>query len=230
MRTCDEVKKVSVAQEEKNKNWEALINDGDNYGGVDYSPIERLLIESIKNKTILKIQDGFMFSKNGELDPNHGKNLAELIASFEPLKGITSLIITHNGLGPDAVTIFSEAPILACVDYLHLGSNRLGDEGAKIIAQSPLWENLKYLNLECNGIGPQGARVLASSPYLKKLTSLSLVDNRMGDVGVLTIAKSSLVTYLDYLHLGGNRLKDPATKSAIKELSQLNHIQTLKIF
>ena len=227
---CEQNEKVTVTQKGKIKNWEDLVNDGDNYGGEDYSPLEKLLIESIKNKTILKIQDSFLFFKTGEQDPAHGKNLAELIARFNPLKDITSLIVAHNGLGPDAVETLSESPILTRIEYLHLGSNRLGDEGAKVIAQSKRWENLNYLNLECNNIGLEGPRALAASPYLKQLTSLNLVDNRMGDEGVLAIARSPLVEHLDYLHLGGNRLKDPSTKNSVKESLQLAHIQTIKIF
>ena len=82
----------------KIKNWEELVNDGANYGGVEanYTPTEKILVESIKNKTVLKIQDGFLFSKTGEIsDPDHVKNLAQLIAHFEPLKDINSFIITH---------------------------------------------------------------------------------------------------------------------------------------
>ena len=40
-------------QKGKIKSWEELVNDGGNYGGADFSPMEKLLIESIKNKTIL---------------------------------------------------------------------------------------------------------------------------------------------------------------------------------
>ena len=39
-------------RKEKLKNWEELINDGDNYGNANYTPIEKLIIESVKNKTI----------------------------------------------------------------------------------------------------------------------------------------------------------------------------------
>ena len=223
-----QIKKISVTQKEKIKNWEELVNDGDNYGGTDYSPMEKLLIESIKNKNILKVQDSFLFSKSGEQDPDHGKKLTDLIACFKPLKDITSLIITHNGLGPDAMETLSNSPLLNGIEYLHLGSNRLADEGAKIIAQSRQWEQVYYLNLECNSIGIEGAQALAESPFLKRLTSLNLVDNRMGDAGVLAIAQSPLVANLEYLHLGGNRLKDPRTKKTVKE--SLLHIPTLKIF
>ncbi|NIQ02198.1 MAG: hypothetical protein GWM98_18865, partial [Nitrospinaceae bacterium] len=51
-----------------------------------------------------------------------------------PMKSISSMIITHNHLGPEGVKILTESKIIPQVEYLHLGSNGLGDEGAKIIA------------------------------------------------------------------------------------------------
>tara|TARA_B100000686_G_C16781190_1_gene971993 strand:- start:1697 stop:2347 length:651 start_codon:yes stop_codon:yes gene_type:complete len=214
----------------KINSWEELVNDGENYGKADLSPLEKILVESIKNRTILKIQDRFLFSKTGEVDPDHGVRLAELIANFEPLKEIESLILTHNDLGPEGVAILSESPVLTQINDLHLGSSQLKDEGARILAQSGQWENLSYLNLECNGIGLEGARALANSPHLRKLTSLNLVDNRLGDEGVMTVVESEIVSCLTYLHLGGNRLKNSATKKNVQESPRLAHIKTLKIF
>ena len=220
-----------MSQKPKIKNWEELINDGDNYGNANYTPIEKTIIESVKNKTVLKVQDSFLFSKNGDIkDPDHGPKLAKLIANFEPLKDITSLIVTHNQLGPEGVAILAKSPILKKIDYLHLGSNQLGDEGAKIIANSPLFSNVGFLNLECNKIEVEGAKALAESPYLKKVTSLNLVDNKIGDEGALTIANSPNFSNLTYLHLGGNRIKSKETKQAVKECKNLAKIETLKIF
>ncbi|MFQ5445122.1 MAG: hypothetical protein ACE5EK_10960, partial [Nitrospinales bacterium] len=124
-------------QPKKVKSWEELVNDGENYGAPEkeLTPTEKIIVESIKDKKILKIQDSFAFSKRGDAaGPEHGKQLAEIIANFEYLNGITSLIITHNHLGPEGMRILSESPYLTQVEYLHLGSNHLGDEGAKILA------------------------------------------------------------------------------------------------
>ena len=180
----------------KIKNWEELVNDGENYGKMELSPVEKVLVESIKNRTILKIQDRFVFSKTGEVEREHGSNLARLMANFKPLQDIESLIVTHNDLGPESLSILSESPVLTKVNDLHLGSNQLGDEGAKILAESGQWRNLTYLNLECNGIGSDGAQALSKSPHLGKLTSLNLVDNRLGDEGVMAIVESGLVNQL----------------------------------
>ncbi len=220
-----------MTQKPKIKNWEELINDGDNYGDVNYTPLEKTIIESLKNKTVLKVQDSFLFSKNGDIkDPDHGPNLAKLISNFEPLKDVTSLIITHNQLGPEGVAILAESPILKKIDYLHLGSNQIGDEGAKIIANSPLFANVEFLNLECNKIQSEGAQALAESKYLTKVTSLNLVDNKLSDEGVLHIANSPNFSNLTYLHLGGNRIKLKETKQAVKECKNLSTVETLKIF
>lgn len=220
-----------MTQKPKIKNWEELINDGDNYGDANYTPLEKTIVESIKNKTVLKIQDSFLFSKNGDIkDPDHGPNLARLLANFEPLKDVTSIIITHNQLGPEGVAILAESPIIKNIDYLHLGSNQLGDEGAKIIANSPLFANVEFLNLECNKIQPAGAKALAESKYLTKVTSLNLVDNKISDEGALCIANSPNFSNLTYLHLGGNRIKLKETKQAVRECKNLSKIETLKIF
>ena len=105
----------------KIKNWEELCNDGDNYGGEgkNLSPKEKILFESIKDKKILKIQDAYLFSKTGKIEEGHGPKLAEMIANFHFIKTISSLIITHNKLGPEGIKILTESPFLPKVTYLH---------------------------------------------------------------------------------------------------------------
>ena len=222
-----------TTQPKKIKNWEQLINDGDNYGdqGADYSPIEKTLFESIRDKKVLKIQDRFNFGKVTDVeDPGYPLELAKLIAGFEPIAGVTSLIITHNKLNAEAVRIIAECPFLKDINYLHLGSNELGDEGAKVVAESPLFAKVHTLNLECNGIGPEGAKALAASPYLTAVTSLSMVDNKVGDAGALAIADSDTLSNLTYLHLGGNRVKSEEAKQALRESKKLSKLKKLKVF
>ncbi len=105
----------------KLKNWEELINDGQNYGdeGKDFSPFEKALFESVKDKKVLKIQDSFVFLKTGHNaeDPDHPVQLAHMLAVFEPLKIITSLIITHNRFNAEALKILVDSPILSDIDY-----------------------------------------------------------------------------------------------------------------
>ncbi|MFQ5672918.1 MAG: hypothetical protein ACE5G9_07480 [Nitrospinales bacterium] len=215
----------------KVKSWEELVNDGANYGNAEYSPTEKILVECIKNKTVLKIQDSFLFSKTGDIpDPDHGKKLAQEIARFEPLKNITSLIITHNALGAAGMKCLAESTILTQLKSLHLGSNKLGDEGVKILAEAPLFSGVEDLNLECNAIKAEGARALARSPHLTRLTHLNLVDNRIGDEGALAIAESPNFKNLVYLHLGGNRIKSEGAKQALRQSPNLPRLQTLKIF
>jgi len=218
----------------KLKNWEELINDGQNYGdeGKDFTPFEKAVFESIKDQKILKIQDSFLFVKTGHdaENPDHPVQLAKMLATFEPLNVITSLIITHNRFNAEALKILVDSPVLNNIDYLHLGSNDLGDEGAKIIAAAPLFAKVHTLNLECNGIGPEGAKALATSKTLTEVTSLSMVDNRVGDEGALAIAQSDNLKNLTYLHLGGNRVKSEETKRALRESPKLTQIKTLKVF
>ena len=100
--------------DKKALNWEQLINDGENYGGMgDLSPHEKIVFESIKDNRLLKIQDSFLFSKKGKVEDNHGVNLATLIAGFEPLKDVTTLIITHNQLGPEGLQIIVNSKIIS---------------------------------------------------------------------------------------------------------------------
>jgi hypothetical protein len=223
-----------TSPQKKLKNWEELINDGQNYGdeGKGFSPFEKAVFESIKDKKILKLQDSFVFVKTGHdaESPDHPVQLATMLAAFEPLKIITSLIITHNRFNAEALKILVDSPILSDIDYLHLGSNELGDEGAKIVAEAPLFAKVHTLNLECNGIGPEGAKALATSKFLTEVTSLSLVDNRVGDEGAFAIAQSDNLKNLTYLHLGGNRVKSEEAKQALRESPKLTQIKTLKVF
>lgn len=216
----------------KAKSWEELVNDGENYGGVGQAltPEEKVVFENIKDKKILKLQDRYAFSKTGQVSETHDIELATLLAGFEPLRNITTLIITHNNLGPEALKILTASPILPRVEYLHLGSNKLGDEGAKILAASPMFSEVTTLNLECNGITAEGAKALAASPYLTRVTSLSMVDNRVGDEGALAIAHSKTLSNLTYLHLGGNRIRSQEAKDALKNSPTLNKLETLKVF
>ncbi len=221
-----------ISMQDKLKNWEELCNDGENYGneGENLSPREKILFENIKDKKVLKIQDAYLFSKTGKIEDNHGRELAEMIANFSFVKTISSMIITHNRLGPEGIQILVSSPVLPKVDYLHLGSNDLGDEGIKILAQADLFSEVKTLNLECNGITAEGAKALAQSPFLTKVEYLNLVDNRVGDEGALAIANSDNLSNLNYLHLGGNRVKSEEAKSALKNSPKLTKLEKLKIF
>lgn len=218
--------------QDKLKNWEELCNDGENYGSKDenLSPKEKILFENIKDKKVLKIQDAYLFSKSGKIEENHGRDLAEMIAHFPFVKTISSIIITHNCLGPEGLQILVDSPILPKVNYLHLGSNALGDEGIIILAQAELFSEVVTLNLECNGITAEGAKALAQSPFLTKVEYLNMVDNRVGDEGALAIANSDNLSNLTYLHLGGNRVKSEEAKSALKNSAKLTKLEKLKIF
>ena len=213
-------------------NWEALVNDGENYGDTKgtLSPEQKIIFEAIKDNSVLKIQDSFLFSQKGPATAEHGERLADLIANFEAIKKIKTLILTHNHLGPGGARILTESTYLPKVTYLHLGSNHLGDEGIKFIAQSEKFSEVKLLNLECNGITAQGAKALAESTVLTKVTSLNMVDNRVGDEGALAIAKSESLANLTYLHLGGNRIRSDEAKKALKESKKLTQLETLKVF
>jgi len=213
-------------------NWEALVNDGENYDDTKgkLSPEEKIIYEAIKDNTVLKIQDSFLFTQKGPATAEHGKNLATLIANFEAIKKIKTLILTHNHLGPEGARILTESTFLPKVTYLHLGSNHLGDEGVKIISQSEKFSEVIVLNLECNGITAEGAQALAKSPVLTKVTSLNMVDNRVGAEGALAIADSDSLAKLTYLHLGGNRIKSDSAKKALKESQKLTQLETLKVF
>ncbi|OGW23702.1 MAG: hypothetical protein A3K09_06330 [Nitrospinae bacterium RIFCSPLOWO2_12_FULL_47_7] len=218
---------------DKGKNWEELVNDGEQYGGPshNYSQNQKTVIESIRDKAILKIQDKYVFSKTGaSLGENHGRELAGLLAHFEPLKAITSLIITHNDLGVEGIRLLAESTVFNCVNYLHLGSNNLGDEGVKILSRAEVFSNVRTLNLECNKITAEGARALADSPVFVNLTSLNLVDNRIGNEGALFIADSDALSNLTYLHLGGNRVKSEEAQGSLRKSKKLARLQTLKIF
>jgi Ran GTPase-activating protein (RanGAP) involved in mRNA processing and transport len=214
------------------KDWEKLVNDGTNYGDVgdEFTPKQRTLFECIKDKKVLKVQDAYAFSKQGKKEENHAIELAELIASFEPIDKVTSFIITHNGLTPEALQILIDSDYVQDIEYLQLGSNELGDEGVKLIANTEKFRNVHTLNLECNGVGPEGAKALAASPYLHKIDYLSLVDNRVGEEGAYAIANADNLASLTYLHLGGNRIKSEDAKEAVRQSKKLVNMKTLKIF
>ena len=214
------------------KNWEELVNDGEQYGDSkkELTQDQKIIFENIKDQKILKLQDAYAFIKRGEVTREHGINLARLVADFELLNSIHTIIITHNNLGPEGIEILAASKHLPKVDYLHLGSNDLRDEGVETLASCDLFSEVKTLNLEQNGITERGARALATSSKLTQLTSLNLVDNRVGNQGALEIANSETLSNLDYLHLGGNRIKSEEARTALRESKYLSQLKTLKVF
>jgi Ran GTPase-activating protein (RanGAP) involved in mRNA processing and transport len=217
---------------EKLKNWEELVNDGEQYGDPtsELTQDQKAVFENIKDQKILKIQDAYAFIKRDEVTRSHGINLATLVSDFEPLSSVHTIIITHNNLGPEGVKIIAASSSLPKVDYLHLGSNNIGDEGLETLASCELFSEVKTLNLEQNGITERGAKALATSSAFTQLTSLNLVDNRIGDQGALAIANSDTLSNLIYLHLGGNQIKSEAAKGALRESKNLTQLKTLKVF
>ena len=217
---------------EKLKNWEELVNDGEQYGDPTskLTKDQKAIFENIKVQKILKLQDAYVFIKRDEVTREHGIHLATLLSDFEPLSSVHTIIITHNNLGPEGMKILAASGSLPKVDYLHLGSNNLGDEGIEILASCDLFSEVTTLNLEQNGITERGAKALASSSTLTQLTSLNLVDNRIGDQGALAIANSGTLSNLIYLHLGGNRIKSEIAKIALRESKNLTQLKTLKVF
>ena len=214
------------------KNWEELVNDGEQYGDPksELTQNQKIVFENVKDKKVLKLQDAYAFVKKGEVTREHGIELAKLIANFELLKSIHTIIITHNNLGPEGIKILTTSTSLPKVKYLHLGSNSIGDEGVEAIADCDLFSEVQTLNLECNGITARGAKALATSPVLTRVTSLSLVDNRVGDEGALAIADSNNLSNLTYLHLGGNLVQSEETKKALHESRKLTRLEKLKVF
>ena len=216
----------------KLKNWEELVNDGEQYGDPtsELTQEQKIIFENIKDQKVLKLQDAYAFIKRDEVTREHGINLAKLVADFEPLSSVHTIIITHNNLGPEGIKILAASSSLPKIDYLHLGSNNLGDEGVEALSFCDLFSEVKTLNLEQNGITERGAKALAASSALTKLTSLNLVDNRIGDQGALAIANSDTLSNLTYLHLGGNRIKSEETKKALRESKKLTQLKILKAF
>ena len=216
----------------KLKNWEELVNDGEQYGDPtsELTQEQKIIFENIKDQKVLKLQDAYAFIKRNEVTREHGINLAKLVADFEPLSSVHTIIITHNNLGPEGIKILAASSSLPKIDYLHLGSNNLGDEGVEALSSCDLFSEVKTLNLEQNGITERGAKALAASSALTKLTSLNLVDNRIGDQGALAIANSDTLSNLTYLHLGGNRIKSEETKTALRESKKLTQLKILKAF
>ena len=216
----------------KLKNWEELVNDGEQYGDPtsELTQEQKIIYENIKDQKVLKLQDAYDFVKRDEVTREHGINLAKIISDFELLNSIHTIIITHNNLGPEGIKILAASSSLPKIDYLHLGSNNLGDEGVEALSFCDLFSEVKTLNLEQNGITERGAKALAASSALTKLTSLNLVDNRIGDQGALAIANSDTLSKLTYLHLGGNLIKSEETKTALRESKKLTQLKILKAF
>ena len=86
----------------KLKNWEELVNDGEQYGNIkcELTPNQKIIFENIKDQKVLKLQDAYAFVKRDEVTREHGIELAKLVAGFELLNSIHTIIITHNNLGP----------------------------------------------------------------------------------------------------------------------------------
>jgi Ran GTPase-activating protein (RanGAP) involved in mRNA processing and transport len=130
------------------------------------------------------------------------------IENSPPQNGVvalTSLDLSENAFGPEAVEMLISVPGLGQLRRLVLERNEIGNAGAATLAEWSGAASLNSLALTRNGIGDDGARVLARSPYFHQLTELNLSDNPIHDPGAFAFLDTASLPRLRRLglpHLG----------------------------
>src|SRR5690606_15751985 len=89
---------------------------------------------------------------------------SERIAAAAELGRLTTLRLSHAGLGPEGAGVLARSGHLGGLECLDLGSNALHDAGTNaLVSQGPRLARLRSLVLEDNALGPDSAHVIAAS-------------------------------------------------------------------
>lgn len=90
------------------------------------------------------------------------------LAGWAGLRGLRSLRLTHNAIGPRGVSALAKAATLSELEELDLRHNAIGAAGAEALAKSPFLGRLTALNLYAHEIDNAGVAALASSVSLPR--------------------------------------------------------------
>lgn len=112
-----------------------------------------------------------------------GDEAVQALAASPNCSRLTYLDLMGCGFGNAGAVALGRSPHLACSRHLTLAHNEIGNAGAAALANSPYLAGLEYLALDNNRIRDGGAEALATSPYLGRLESLILWDNEIGPAG-----------------------------------------------
>jgi len=124
-------------------------------------------------------------------------------ALFSPWLARIPELMLEDKLSPDDFRLLAEAPALAGLRGLYLGSTGLTAASAAVLAASPHLSDLRTLNLCFTPVGDDGMAALAFSPYLANLESLRLTGAAVGGYGAAAIVRSPHLRRLRDLALGG---------------------------
>ncbi|MBH25352.1 MAG: hypothetical protein CMH57_13050 [Myxococcales bacterium] len=138
-----------------------------------------------------------------------GLDAIEALSRAPELVRLTRLDLSHNQIGPDAAAALGGSLALGGLLELNLDDNHLGDLGVDRLSRSERASGLLRLSLRHNAITPDGASVLAQSPSLAGVARLDLRDNPLGDDGVVALTRApSCFASLDELLIDLHRLTE----------------------
>ena len=130
---------------------------------------------------------------------------------------LTSLGLTHCGLGDDATEALAASPHLANLRTLDLGHNDIGGRGVTALLTSPHLANVAFLGLDHNPCaGLDGKRLAAAEPG--GLRMLHCHGCRLRTADVRALARCPRVRALWYLDLDDNNFGTPAVRELVRGL------------
>lgn len=106
-------------------------------------------------------------------------------------------------LGDEEAAALAACPHLRGVASLYLRHNRIGPAGLGALVRSPHWGPMERLGVNGNPVGDDGVALLSRSPWLRHLVFLDLGGTHLGDNGLRSLAKGR-PGRLETLKVGGN--------------------------
>jgi uncharacterized protein (TIGR02996 family) len=184
------------------------------------APVATLCNGSFAGLTTLRLRGaGFHWRR-------HSPEAARLAAQFLATRGLPRLAVLdlhQTILGPEAVRVLAESPLLGQLSWLSL-SNRsgvhsrpVGWEAAHRLVTSPHAARLVHLDLSNNDLGDPVAYSLANSPHLGGLLSLNLWHNQIGSAGAGELATAVNLPSLQTVDLRSNPI---TSRVVLRELRQ----------
>ncbi len=135
-------------------------------------------------------------------DNNLGAEGATALAGGA-LPNLRTLHLLRTRPQEEGVIALAASTLFRGLRSLSLGGNNLGPNAAIALARAPA-DNLNVLDLHDNRIGDRGAVSLANSPHMANLVLLDLAESHVSDAGAEALARSPHLDGLIYLNVYGN--------------------------
>jgi uncharacterized protein (TIGR02996 family) len=143
-----------------------------------------------------------------------GDEEAAILAACPHLRGVKSLYLRNNRIGPAGLGALVRSPHWGPMERLGINGNPTGDDGVARLSRSPWLRHLVFLDLEWTHLGDDGLRSLArGSPSRLKTLKVGGQTNRFSAAGIRSLGKCEALTGLRELSFNWTPLDRRAVRA-----------------